>query len=298
VLFTISPEAIDQQQALEGGQVDIANRVPPENKDAIAASPDITVHVDPSLFTYVGLLNTQRAPLDNTLVRQALALATPYQDVIDVSVQGAGTQNRASVPVGIFPDSSETTMWSQDIEAAKAKMAEAGVEGFPMEITYAAENPVEAAFAPLLADAYGQLGIDVTLTAMPFNQQWDRSKGDPEGRQDMFLLLWWPANSDAGADNLNSLFKSSETPSFNLSYWDSPEYDALLEEAGALTGTDRAAAQDKYAEAMELLVEESPSIFFLDTAAVTAVSNAVEGFEYNVNYPFTQVFVYGLSPAA
>ena len=48
---------------------------------------------------------------------------------------------------------------------------------------------------------------------------------------------------------------------------------------------------------MELLVEESPSIFFLDTAAVTAVSNAVEGFEYNVNYPFTQVFAYGLSPA-
>ena len=133
---------------------------------------------------------------------------------------------------------------------------------------------------------------------MPFNQQWDRSKGDPDGRQDMFLLLWWPANSDAGADNLNSLFKSSETPSFNLSYWDDPEFDALLEEAGALTGTDRAAAQAKYAEAMELLVEESPSIFFLDTAAVTAVSNAVEGFEYNVNYPFTQVFAYGLSPAA
>ena len=79
VLFTITPEAIDQQQALEGGQVDIANRVPPENKDAIAASPDITVYVDPSLFTYVGLLNTQRAPLDNTLVRQALALATPYR---------------------------------------------------------------------------------------------------------------------------------------------------------------------------------------------------------------------------
>ena len=64
---------IDQQQALEGGQVDIANRVPPENIDAIDANPDFTVVRDPSLFNYVGLLNTQRAPLDNTLVRQALA---------------------------------------------------------------------------------------------------------------------------------------------------------------------------------------------------------------------------------
>lgn len=298
VLVTITPEAIDQQQALEGGNVDIANRVPPENVAALDANPDYTVYRDPSLFTYVGLLNTQRAPLDNTLVRQALALATPYQDIIDVSVLGAGTQNRASVPVGIYPDSSNTTVYAQDIDAAKAKMAEAGVEGFPMEITYAAENPVEAAFAPLLADAYGELGIDVTLTAMPFNQQWDRSKGEPDGRQDMFLLLWWPANSDAGADNLTSLWHSSETPSFNLSYWQNDQYDSLIDEATALTGSDRATAQAKYAEAMELLVEESPGIFFLDTDAVTTVANTVEGFEYNVNYPFTQVMFYGLSPAA
>lgn len=298
VLVTITPESIDQQQALEGGQVDIANRVPPESVEGLDASPDFTVHRDPSLFTYVGLLNTQRAPLDDTRVRQALALATPYTDIIDVSVLGQGTQNRASVPVGIFPDSSDTSIWSQDMDAAEALMAEAGVEAFDMEITYAAENPVEAAFAPLLQDAYGELGINVTLTPMPFNQQWDRSKGDPDGRQDMFLLLWWPANSDAGADNLTSLFRSSEEPSFNLSYWQNETYDSLIDEATALTGTDRDAAQAKYAEAMELLVEESPSIFFLDTSAVTTVANTVEGFEYNINYPFTQIMFYQLSPAA
>jgi peptide/nickel transport system substrate-binding protein len=97
------------------------------------------------------------------------------------------------------------------MEKARELMAEAGVDGFDMEITYAAENPVEAAFAPLLQDAYGELGVNVTLTPMPFNQQWDRSKGDPEGRQDMFLLLYWPTYSDAGSDNLASLFKSSHS---------------------------------------------------------------------------------------
>jgi peptide/nickel transport system substrate-binding protein len=297
VLISITPEALNQQQALEGGQVDIANRVPPENVAGLDENPAFTVHRDPSLFTYVGLLNTQRPPLDDTNVRQALALATPYQDIIDVSVLGQGTQNRAAVPVGIFPDSSQVPVYSQDIEAAKALLAEAGVDGFDMEITYAAENPVEAAFAPLLQDAYGQLGINVTLTPMPFNQQWDRGKGDPEGRQDMFLLLWWPANSNAGADNLTSLFKSAETPSFELSYWNNDEYDALLEEAAELTGIDREGAQAKYQEAMELLVEESPSIFFLDTESVVTTADTVEGFEYNINYPFTQVMFYGLSPA-
>ena len=298
VLVSITPEAIDQQQALEGGQVDIANRVPPESAAGIDANPDFTVHRDPSLFNYVGLFNTQRAPLDDTRVRQALAYATPYEDIIEVSVQGQGTQDRAAVPAGVFPYDENVPIYSQDLDKAKALMAEAGVEGFDMEITYAAENPVESAFAPLLQDAYGELGINVTLTPMPFNQQWDRSKGDPEGRQDMFLVLYWPTYSDAGSDNLASLFKSSEEPFFNLSYWENEEFDALIDEGIALTGTDRAAAQAAYSEAMNLLVEESPGVFFLDTASVVATSNSVEGFEYNLNYPFTQVMFYQLSPAA
>ena len=58
----------------------------------------------------------------------------------------------------------------------------------------------------------------------------------PAGRQDMFLLLYWPTYSDAGSDNLWSLFHSSDAPFFNLSYWNNPEYDALIDDAGA---TDR-----------------------------------------------------------
>lgn len=297
VLVTITPEALDQQQALEGGQVDIANRVPPESVASLEANPDFSVHRDTSLFNYIGLLNTQRAPLDDVRVRQALAYATPYEDIITVSVQGQGTQDRASVPPGVFPYDESVAVYSTDMEKARALMAEAGVEGFEMEITYAAENPVEAAFAPLLQDAYGQLGVDVTLTPMPFNQQWDRSKGDPEGRQDLFLLLYWPTYSDAGSDNLASLWKSGEPPFFNLSYWANEAYDALIDEAIALAGTDRAAAQAKYTEAMNLLVEESPGLFFFDTETVATTSNAVEGYEYNINYPFTQLFFYDLHPA-
>ena len=116
-------------------------------------------------------------------------------------------------------------------------------------ITYAAENTLDAAFAPLLPAAYGELGVNVTLTPMPFNQQWERSKGEPAGRQDMFLLLYWPTYSDAGSDNLASLFKSGEPPFFNLSYWVNEAYDALIDEAIALTGTDREAAQATYEEA-------------------------------------------------
>ena len=292
-------DPLNQQQALEGGQIDVANRIPTESADEVDARDDVTVSRDPALFNYVGLLNTERPPLDDVRVRQALAYATPYEDIITVAAAGNAVQDRATVPPGVFPYSDEIPQYSTDMDKAKALMAEAGVDGFPLEITYFADNPIHAAYGPLLQGAYAELGVDVTLTpTATFGQQWDRGKGDAANRQDMFLLLWWPTYSDAGSDNLASLFKSSDEPFFNLSYWANEEFDALVTEGTALTGTDRDAAQAAYLEAMNILVEESPAVFFIDTKAVTSVGDHVDGFEYNLNYPFTQFFFYDLTPAA
>jgi len=291
-------DAVNQQQALEGGDVLAANRIPPESIDDIDAQEGFTVHSDPSLFNYFGLLNTQRPPLDNPLVRQALAYATPYDDIIEVSARGQAVQDRAAVPPGVFPYSEDVPQYSYDLEKAKELMAEAGVDGFDLEITYASSNALHAAYAPLLQAAWAELGVDVTITPMPWNQQWERGKGEADGRQDLFLLLYWPTYSDAGSDNLATLFKSSESPYFNLSYWANEEYDALIDEAIALTGVDREGAAAKYEEAMNLLVEESPGLFFMDANSIVVTSDELAGYEYNLNYPYTQFFFYDLTPAA
>ena len=298
VLVSIMPEALTQQQALDGGDVDLAFSVPLENIDSYRSNPDYTVLEEPSFFNYVGLFNTQKAPLDDPKVRQALSYAIPYADIISVGAQGFGTQSHGPVPAGVFPYDASVPQYTTDIEKAKALLAEAGHPGggFSMEITYAAENQNEARFAPLLADAFGQLGIDVTLTPMPFNQQWERAKGDAAGRQDMFLLLYWPTYSDAGSDNLWSLFHSSKDPFFNLSYWADSKYDGLIDDAATKTATDRAAAQAGYTEAQTYLVDQAPGAFLYDTMFVAPIPNKIAGYAYNLNYPFAQFF-YPLHPA-
>ncbi len=299
VLVTIIPESIDQQQALDGGDVDIAFSVPLESIGTYEANPDFTIVDEPSFFNYVGLFNTQRAPLDDPKVRQALSYAIPYDDIIAVGTQGYGTQSHGPVPAGVYPYDPSVPQYTYDLDKAKALLAEAGHEGggFPIEITYAAENQNEARFAPLLQDSFAQLGIDVTLTPMQFNQQWERAKGDPAGRQDMFLLLYWPTYSDAGSDNMWSLFHSSEAPFFNLSYWDDPTYDGLIDEAATKTVTDRPAAQAGYTEALERLVDQAPGVFFYDTRFVAPIPTDIAGYQYNLNYPFAQFF-YPLHPAS
>ena len=298
VLVSITPEAAVQQQMLDGGEVDLALALPLENIATYKDNPDFTFIDEPSFFNYVGFFNTQRKPLDDVRVRQALSYAIPYDDIITVGAQGYGAQSRGPVPEGVFPWSADVPQYSQDLDRARTLLKDAGYEngGFSLNLTYAAENQNEARFAPLIKEAYAELGVDVTITPIAFNQQWEQAKGDAAGRQDMFLLLYWPTYSDAGADNLWSMFRSSENPFFNLSYWNNAEFDALVDEAIGLTATQRDQAQAKYTEAMQLLVDQAPGLFFYDTRFVTAIPNSVGGFEYNLNYPFAQFF-YPMHPA-
>lgn len=299
VLCQIVPEATTQQQLLEGGEVDLASLIPTENLDSFRTNPDYTVFEEKSFFNYVGFFNTLRPPLDNPLVRQALSYAIPYQDIIDISVAGLGTQSRGPVPEGVWPWSDEVMQYTYDLDAARGLLKEAGYEngGFSIRLTHASENAAETLFAPLIKDSFAQIGVDVSIEPMLFNQQWELSKTDPANAQDMFLLLYWPTYSDAGSDNLWSMFYYTEKPFFNLSYWNSPDYNGLLDQAIASTVTEPTTSQKLYIDAMNLLVDQAPGVFFFDTKAAYVVPNHIAGFQYNLNYPFTPFWFYQLTPA-
>lgn len=298
VLTSMTPEPVTQQQLLDGGDVDLALNLPLENIAQYKTNPDFQFVEEPSFFNYVGYFNVNKKPLDDVRVRQALSLAISYDDIVTIGAQGYGTQSHGPVPAGVFPYSADVPQYKQDLTKAQDLLNAAGVKpGLKLEMTYTSSNQAETRFAPLIKEAYAKLGIDVTLTPMTFDLQWARAKSaDLAARQDMFLVLYWPTYSDAGSDNLWSLFHSSEKPFFNLSYWKNADYDKLVDDAGTLTATKREEAQAKYVAAMDLLVDQAPGLFFYDTKFVTAIPKHVAGFQYNLNYPFA-AFYYPMHPA-
>jgi len=299
VVFQITPEAIVQQQALQSGQVDVAGSVPVENIAKLAKNPKFKVTRDASSLNYLGFFNTKRPPLDNVLVRRALAYAIPYKDILTVGAGGYGTQSRSAVPKGIFPYSPTTPQYTQNLVKAKALLAQAGHKGggFSLDLTYAAENSAEGRFAPLIKDAFKKIGVTVNVKSLLFNQQWKLAKDDPSKAQDIFLLLYWPTYSDAGSDNLWSLFHSSKKPFFNLSYINSPLYDKLVDGAGELLGTDKKASQAMYEKAMISLWGAAAGFYLYDADAVFVASKSVNTTgALNINYPFVQ-FIYAMQQA-
>jgi peptide/nickel transport system substrate-binding protein len=137
----------------------------------------------------------------------------------------------------------------------------------------------------------------VNVKSLLFNQQWKLAKDDPTKAQDIFLLLYWPTYSDAGSDNLWSLFHSSKKPFFNLSYIKSPLYDKLVDGAGELLGTDKKASQAMYEKAMISLQGAAAGFFLYDADAIFVSSKSVKtDGSLNINYPFVQ-FIYAMQQA-
>ena len=292
VAIEITPEAIVEQQMLTSGQVDLALSVPLENVKKLAAGKYTTV-VQPTSQNYTAFFNTTRAPLDNVLVRQALSYAMPYQSIIKVGAYGYGTQSRGPVPKGIFPWSASTPQYTQNLTKARKLLAQAGHAGghFSLKLTYAAENQAEARFAPLIKDAFAKIGVNVLIKGILFNQQWATAKANPKKAQDIFLLLYWPTYSDAGSDNLYSLFHSSAKPFFNLSYWNDPAYDKLVDAGSAAFGVSATKAQTDYSKAMKLLYQQAPGAYLYDAKLVLLQPKTLSmAGAANINYPFVTFF--------
>jgi peptide/nickel transport system substrate-binding protein len=306
VLVQIVPEAVTQQQMFEAGDVDLVTRIPIENLDTFRNNPGYTVDEEPSFFNFVGFFNTLRPPLDNAKVRQALSYAIPYDDIITIGAKGLGTQSRGPVPAGVWPWSPDVKQYTYDLQKAKDLLKAAGYDGggFSLKLTYASENDTEAAFAPLIKDSFAQIGVDVSIEPTQFTQQWELAKTDPANAQDMFLLLYWPTYSDAGSDNLWSMFYGTgDSPylnvtKFNLSYWKDDQFNTLLDNAINETVTDPTKSQQDYIDAMNLLVDQAPGVFFFDTKTVFVIPSHIQGFQYNLNYPFVQYFFYQLHPSS
>ena len=287
---SIVSDGITAQQMMTSGQVDWATNIPLTSMTSFKRNSKYSVVKYKSPFNYIGYFNTLRAPLNNPMVRQALSYALNYRAITAVGGQGYATQSRGPVPAGIYPYDPSIPQYSRKVQKAKALLAAAGVKNLSIKITYASENSAEARFVPLMKDAFADIGVVADIQGILFSQQWSAAKKDPANAQDIFIVKYWPTYSDAGVDNLWSLFHSSAKPFFNLSYWKNSTYDTLVDDAIVLSGSDKIGAQKLYSQAMMILYKEAPGIYLYDEAQVSVLPKKFSIPKYNINYPFSAFF--------
>jgi peptide/nickel transport system substrate-binding protein len=294
VVYEVIEDPVVRQQMITAGTADFTFQTPPDNLPALDARPDVTVYTNPSFQNLVGLFNTLRPPLDDVRVRKALSYSFPYDQFMEAIMGDRAIQATGPVPADLWGHKEDLYQYSYDLERARQLLREAGhgQGGFELLYTYATGDLDQQQIGELWKAELAKLNINLRIQAMTWESQWDLALSDPENAQDVFVMYWWP-DYVTPTTFLFNMFVSSEEPLFNLAYYENPEFDELVFEADALTGTDIDEASQLFGQAQEILVEDAVALYFYDLANTHVVRSDITGYVDNPAYPHV-VFPYDL----
>jgi peptide/nickel transport system substrate-binding protein len=291
VVFKKISESATRRQMIEAGEATITVELPYSDVNALKENPNVKVNIEPSWQNLIGMFNTQKPPLDDVKVRQALAYAFPYEQVINSAVGGYARQAYGMVPFGMWGFSDQLPRYTYDLEKAKALLAEAGVPaGQTLLLTYTAGNETEKSTAELYKSELAKLGIELEIRSMPWDSQWELAKNpDPLARQDIFVMYWWP-DLPSPYSFLYSTFHTESEPLFNLAYYYNPDFDALIDQANELTASDFAKAEQMFVDSQKILLEDAVTLFIYDRQDIWVTLANLQGFKFNPAYPTVMFF--------
>jgi len=298
-IVKIVKDAVTQERLVQAGEIDIAQYPPLEDIDMLKADPNLVVAEKPSFQNLLILLNTRKAPLNDTRVRRAIAHAIAYDDIVEVARSGIARVASGPVPYGM-PGHFEDLRYEQNLTKAKELLTEAGYPegGFKLVLTHTAGDIYEKKSAEVIKANLAQLGIDLEIRAMSWEEQWDLALSgweNPDAAQDILMFYWWPTYITA-YDFLFNMFHNEENQLFNLCYYSNPEFDTIADKACELEGIDYAKALELYHQAQKILYEDVPGIGLWDGVDVRVATKRIGNLENAINpaYP-TVIFAQVLS---
>jgi peptide/nickel transport system substrate-binding protein len=171
VIWRMVPSAGNRRALLERGDADISYELP--NKDFVELKAAGKLNIVSTPFSngiqYLGM-NVKNPPFNNPKVRQAVAMAVPYQKIMDAVLFGLGGAMfgaAANAPTEVkWP---QPTKYNTDIAKAKALLAEAGFpDGFETTLSFdLGFATVNEPTAILIQESLGQIGIKTTINKIP-----------------------------------------------------------------------------------------------------------------------------------
>lgn len=285
VVFKTIPEANTRLQMAKGGQLQFVDQLPNELIKSVEGEKNVSVVKTNSFQQLVMQLNTQKAPLNNPKVRQAIAYAIPYDKIIKDVLGGMAEQSHGNVPKGLWGYDESLTQYHQDLDKAKQLLQEAGVNGGKLTLTYASADEEQRQIAELYKIELAKIGFNVEVKGMTWDAQWDLSKSsDAKNRQDIFFMYWWPDYADPYSF-MKNLYGSEKEIVFNLAYYNNPKYDALITDAQQVAGVNRDKAIADYKQAQQILVDDVPGVSLYDRQYVRVIDNSFGGYVDNPAYP-------------
>lgn len=286
LIYAITPDATVRAQKIKAGECQIALSPKPQDVNDAKKDKSLKVSENPAFMTAFVALNTQKKPLDNPKVRQALNMAFDRTTYMKTVFDNTATQAVNPYPPNTWSYDKSIAAYKYSPDDAKKLLASAGIpNGFDTTIWVRPNgsvlNPNPKAGAELLQADLAKIGVKAHVKVIEWGELIKEAK---QGQHDMLFMGWAGDNGDP--DNyLSPLFSCNAVKSgINFARFCDQTLDKLI--ADGKTTADVASRTKSYDDAQKIIHDQALWIPLVYPTASAITRTNVSG--YNVS-PFGRV---------
>ena len=260
--------------ALQSGQVDMINRVPPRTAGLIARAPNITVNSKSGPGHYVFIMHCDTAPFDNNDLRLALKYGINRQEMVDKILFGYGSVGNDTPINASYPLYTEFEQREYDPEKAAFHFKKSGHEGSVLLRTSDNSFPGAPDAAALFQQSLKGAGIDLEIKREPNDGYWSEV-----WNKQPFCTSYW-----GGRPVQDQMFSTAylSTADWNDTRFKNEKFDQLL--VAARAELDEPKRKQMYADMGMILRDEGGLICPMFNDFVDAISDRIAGYEASPGY--------------
>lgn len=265
------PDNQARLHALESGEIQVAEWLDAADFEKVIENPDLKLLQVPSVTVAHIALNVTKPPLDNVLVRRAIAHAIDKEALVRDTLFGNGRAATTVLGPGIIGYFDKMEGFSYSPQEAKRLLTQAGYsQGFTLELL-----TVESAFdfcLPLLKQNLADVGITlkvVTLDSAAFFKKINA------GEQMAHIGTWNNVILDPDR-SMDPFYSPNFGAASNRMRYKNDRVDTLIER-GRSSG-DLHTRQEIYRQLQEIIVSDCPWIPLYSTNTTVCVARGIDGF--------------------
>ncbi|MDH2924422.1 dipeptide transport system substrate-binding protein [Nicoletella semolina] len=278
LVFSITSDASVRYAKLQKGECHAAPYPNPADIEKLKADPNINLMSQAGLNIGYLSFNTQKVPLNNVKVRQALSYAINKQAILDAVYQGSGQIAKNPIPSTIWGYNDGVQDYDYNPEKAKALLKEAGFEqGFETDIwampVSRPYNPNARRMAELIQEDWKKVGVNAKIVSYEWGEYLKRMRS---GDHQTGMMGWNGDNGDP--DNfLNTLLSCAavEQGSNYAKFCHQPFNDLVVK---ASQEVDQAKRAELYKQAQVIFKEQAPWVTLAHSTTYFPVRKEVKGY--------------------
>ena len=252
VVIRAIPDTAPRIAALLKGEVDLITQLPPDHGERVAGNP--TTRVVGALYAglYVLAVNSKRPPLDNPLVKQALALGVDRELIVKELWRGRGIVPSGPIAKGDNHFDSSLPPLAYNPAQARERLKKAGYKGEEVVIEttvgYTAnDKPMSEAIVAMWRD----IGVNAKVEVLEYSVRAQKN------RDKTFKGLWWSDPTSTLGDPDGMMWRLLG-PGGPQDYWRHARWDELGE--AARFSVDEKFREGAYREMTKIFLEHLPWI--------------------------------------